>query len=248
MDIPALDPTEEDFVFEPTVWDLAVAIGIEVDADADRAALDELADAMLVWMADGPRLEQLTSGAVDALWSEELEAFIRDGLERLRADEDWRIAAGPALAELERVHQGAEVSREVVRHLAMQLSHADVPLFFCLDCLNDVVAGVPHEQRRPLATQAAVVARRDAAVTREELSAVVAAPTAADRLGTPERRRAVRRRLGRLADLGAVSLRALARELRSLADEPLPSTPAEDEVWQVVVAALLADVATPELN
>ena len=72
----------DDFVFEPTPWDLAFSIGIGVDPETDRAALDELADAMLMW-APEPTLERLTEPALDALWDDELAGWIRDGLVRL---------------------------------------------------------------------------------------------------------------------------------------------------------------------
>ncbi len=64
----------DDFVFEPTPWDLAFSIGIGVDPETDRAALDELADAMLMW-APEPTLERLTGPALDALWDDELAAL-----------------------------------------------------------------------------------------------------------------------------------------------------------------------------
>lgn len=252
IDVMERDPLEllleDDFVFEPNGWDLAMGIGIRLHPDGDRQALDELADAMLVWMEDGPELERLTSEAMERLWSEELEARVREGLAALETEDDWRAGAQAALATLDRDPRGAAVSREVVRHLAMQLSHEDTPLLFCVLCLDEACGSAEPRERRRIARRAAVVARRDAAVPAEELARVVASPARAGELGTPERRLAVRQRLGRLAALGRDSLPALAPELQAIADEPLPATAAEDDVWEVVCGALLADVAAPWRN
>ena len=247
MDVDLLE-LDEDFVFEPTAWDLAFAIGIGADPETDRPALDELADAMLVSMPDGERLEALTDVALDAIWSDELETMMRDGLERLRGREDWRTAAEASLVELGIDARAAEVSREVVRHLAMELSHKDTRFFFCVDCLDERIACAGPAGRRRIALEAAIVARRDAAVPPEELVAALRAPATMATLGTRERRLAVRQRLGRLAAFGCRSLRSLAPELQSIADEPLPDAAADDDVWNVVCVALLAEVAAPELN
>ena len=40
----------------------------------------------------------------------------------------------------------------------------------------------------------------------------------------------------------------LSVELQAIADEPLPPVAVDDDVWQVVLATLLAEVAAPELN
>jgi hypothetical protein len=249
MSEPELDLLD-DFVFEPTAWDLAMAIGIGVDTDDDRSALDELADAMLVWV-EGPELERLTDEALGRLWVDELEQWIREGLVRVAADEGWEAAAAAALTEFDRAPRQAEVSREVVRHLAMQLGGADHPVFFCLDCIDQSMSDAEPGGRRELAARVAILARRNAAVPeaeiREALSGVsVCSPT--KRLGTVGRRQAVRARLGRLGELGRHSMPTLAAELRAIAGEPLPERAADDDVWEVTCAGLLTDVARPELN
>jgi hypothetical protein len=83
---------DDDFTFEPTAWDLAMTIGLTVDPEADRAALDELADATLVWASDEV-LEPLTDTAVLRLWDGELESMVREGLEHLASLPDWSAAA-----------------------------------------------------------------------------------------------------------------------------------------------------------
>jgi hypothetical protein len=247
------DPTawdlDDDETFDPSAWDLAMAIRLGVDLDADRAALDELADAMLVWADD--EADRLTPAAVSLLWNEELEADIRTGLERVAAlGEDWERAAAEALAELERDSRQAAITAAVVQDLAVQLSQADHPPFFCTCCIEEGLSRAPADGRRERALEMAIVARRNAAVPRSELAAALAnAPNdrPADRLGTRERRAAVRARLGRIGALASASMPALAAELRAIGEEPLPRA-ADDDVWAVVCEALLADVARPELN
>lgn len=237
---------DEEFRFEPTAWDLAVAIGIRAEPENDRGALDELADAMLVWMADGPELDRLTSEAMSAMWTRQLETMVREGLVSLCRDEEWRSGAEAALAELDLDPRTAQVSREVVRHLALDLANHDTPFPFCLHCLEEHVRNAPPEERRAIAVQAAVVACRDAAVPRNRGESRVAAPGRP--VATQERRLAVRRRLGRIARFGRTSIPALAGELQAIAGEPPPDDADTDDVWQVVVTFLLAEVAMPELN
>jgi hypothetical protein len=249
MDDDALELlSDDDFVFEPVGWDFAVEMGIRLDRDDECEQLRELADAMLVWMRDGPELERLTTEAMEELWTDDLEAGIREGVALLGEREEWRAAAVAALAELDRDPRSAEVARDVVRHLAMQRSHLDTPVFFCVHCLDEACGSADPPERRRIAVRTAIVARRDAAVAEHELARVVAAPTRRDELATRERRLAVRQRLGRIASLGRESLPALAPELQAIADEPLPATAADDDVWEVVCGALLADVAAPERN
>ncbi len=239
---------DDDFVFEPTTWDLAFRIGVRLDAKADRAALAELADAMLVWMPDGPELERLTSAAMDTVWTDEIRVDVREGLVELTDEDEWRAAAESALLELDRNPRAADIAREVTRSLAMELGQEDSPVFFCVLCLDLAVEAAPRPERRALALEAAVLARRDAAVPRNRVAAALRTPHPVEHLATHERRLAIRRRLGRIGSLGRTSLPSLAPELRALADEPLPATAGEDDVWAVVVAALLEEVAQPALN
>jgi hypothetical protein len=221
----------DDFVFEPNGWDLATELGLRIDLGSDREALDELADAMLVW-ADEPVLERLTDESLPRIWTDELQEMIREGLLRLSVREEWQAGVAAALAEFDHDPRGAEVSREVVRHLAMQLSHEGTPFLFCLDCLDDSIAEAPDGARRALALRAALVTVRNA----DGLA------------GTSIQRRAVRAQLGRLGELGRDSLRSLAAELRSIAAEPLPDAAEDDDAWAVVYAALVGKAVRPELN
>ncbi len=243
-------PLFDDFVFEPNDWDIAMAIGLAVQPDEDRAALDELADAMLVW-AEGPELEELTDRTVDRLWSDDLADGIREGFDRVGAmGDEWATACEAARAEFDRRAGRSAVSRSVVQELAMQLGHLDVPFLFCLCCLDEAVAQVEPDLRREVALAAAVIARRNAQVAENEVRAALAhvGKGAVAELARDDRRAAVRARLGRVGRLGRESIPALAAELSAIGAEPLPANPEDDDAWGAVCTALLADVARPELN
>ena len=130
MDVPELD----DLTFKPTTWDLAMSIGLMADPETDRDALDELADAMLVW-ADEKLLDSLTDAALPLLWDSEIEAAVREGLVRLAEDAEWSEGASESIEALDVDSGRSEIAREVVRHLAMQLGQADQPIL-CLSLLH----------------------------------------------------------------------------------------------------------------
>lgn len=242
------DPDVDDFVFEPSEWDIAFEMRLALEPGDDLPALREVADALLVW-ADEAAVDELAAQAMDAVWSDELEAAIRDGLARVAAfGDEWPAAVEGATAAFDRDPRGSPVTLAVVEHLAMQVGSRDQPHpLFCLCCIDEAVAAAPPEERRGLALEVATLACRDANVPAEEVSSALAACTPSA-LATDERRRAVRTRLGRLAGLGARSVPALAAQLEAIAVEPLPDDPAADDVWEVVVRTLLARVARPELN
>jgi hypothetical protein len=250
MDDADLDLLLDDYVFEPNGWDFAVSIGIGIDPETDPPALDELADAMLVW-AEGERLERLTDEAVERLWDAELEGRVREGIVQLTGCEGWEKGAAEALAEFDRDPPRSEVAREVVRHLAMQLGSAEHPLFFCVCCVEEALVRAEPAERRAHAVRVAIVATRNAGVPPAELHAALAdaarCPPAV-RLGTVERRAAIRARLGRLGELATESMPELAVELKALAAERLPDRPEDDDVWQEACVHLLAEVGRPDLN
>jgi len=222
---------DDESVFEPNGWDIATDIGIRLDAELDRQALSELADAMLVWL-DGPELERLTEEALDRLWSDEFEEIIREGLTRLAERDEWANAVTAAIVEFERDPRVAEVTRDVIRHLAMQLSQEDTPAFFCADCLDAAIEQASDGDRRALAIQTAVVSVRSEAST----------------AGDVGQRRAVRDRLGRIGRLGRESVPALSSELVAIASEPLPARAEDDDVWDFVAQESLRRRMRPDLN
>jgi hypothetical protein len=250
MDDTDLDLLLDDFVFEPSSWDFAVSMGIGTDPETDREALDELADAMLVW-AQGPELERLTDEAVERIWDAELEGMVREGIVCLSGSDGWEEGAAAVLAEFDRDPPRSEVAREVVRHLAMQLGSADHPVFFCACCIEEALGRAEPAERRAHAVRVAIVARRNAGVPLSEIEEALADAARcppAERLGTAERRAAVRARLGRLGAFATESMPDLAVELKALAAERLPDRAEDDDVWQEACVHLLAEMGRPDLN
>jgi hypothetical protein len=249
------EPTDSDFdddvPFEPTAWDLAMRIRLSVEPETDRAALDELADAMLVW-ADDVESERLTDVAVDRLWSDELREDIRTGLARVAAlGPEWRVAARDALAALGTSPRAAPVTRAVVQDLAAQLSATDHPPFFCTCCIDEALAHAPPDRRREVARGVVIVAARNAAFSVEELrtaARLVRADDAVARLATPARRLAVRDRMARIGRLARKSMPDLARELEAIGREPPPQRPEDDDVWRELCEFVLDRLRRPELN
>jgi hypothetical protein len=248
---PELLAADDDLVFEPSCWDLAMTIELRADPMEHREVLDELADAMLVG-AEGPEAERLVALAARSLWDEELARSIRDGLMRVRElGPEWLDPAEVALEELDLLGCRSEIAGEVTAHLALQLSQLDHPWTLCVHCIDEALARIPPGERRPCARQVAVVARRNVAVSDEEARAALVAGASQRpevRLATDERRRAIRERLVRVGRLGRGSLPHLSEELEAIGAEPVPERPEDDDVWQEVVACLLADVARPMLT
>jgi hypothetical protein len=250
MDDTDADLLLDDYVFEPDAWDFAISIGIGIDPETDPPALDELADAMLVW-TQGTELERLTDEAVERIWDDELEGMVREGIVRLSSSDGWEAGAAAALAEFDRDPPRSEVVREVVRNLALELGGSDHPVFFCLCCIEEMLVRAEPVERRAHAVRVAIVATRNAGVPASEIQEALADAARcppAERIGTIERRAAVRARLGRLGELATESMPELAVELKALAAEALPARPEDDDVWQEACVHLLAEVGRPDLN
>jgi hypothetical protein len=244
--VPEIEPellSDDEFVFEPNGWDLAMSIGLQVDPETDREVLDELADAMLVWATD--EADRLAVEGAAALWDDELARSIREGLRRVKeAGPEWRTAAESALEELDLLGCRSEIAREVVAHLAMQLSHLDHPWTFCVCCIDETLPRMPPEERRALARRVVLVARRNAAVPGEEIRASFVGARfqpPVRSLATDERRRAVRERLGRIGRLARTSMPLLAAELEAIGAEELPERPEDDDVWAELCDLLLRE-------
>ena len=250
MDDADLELLLDDYVFEPSAWDFAVSMGIQLDAEQDPPALDELTDAMLVW-AQGPLLERLTGEAVARLWDAELEGMVREGIVSLSGQDGWEQGGAAMLEAFDRDPPCSEVAREVARHLAVQVGSSDHPMFFCLCCIEEMLVRAEPADRRAQAVRVAIVATRNAGVPVAEIQEALAGAarcSPVERLGTAERRAAIRTRLGRLGEFATESMPDLAVELKALAAEPLPERPEDDDVWQEACARLLADVGRPDLN
>jgi hypothetical protein len=245
-----LSDDDDDFVFEPNGWDLAMSIGLQVDPETDREVLDELADAMLVWAQE--EADRLAGDAAAALWDDELARSIRDGLKRVRqAGPEWRTAAEGALDELDLLGCRSEIAREVAAHLALQLSHLDDPWTVCICCVDEGLAEAPPERRRELACQVAHLTRRNAGIPDEEVRAALIGArfqSPVRSLATDERRRAVRARLARIGRLARTSMPLLAAELEAIGAEELPERPEHDDAWAELCQVLVRKEVRPDWN
>jgi hypothetical protein len=133
----------------------------------------------------------------------------------------------------------------------MQLGSSDHPVFFCLCCIEEMLVRAEPTDRRAHAVRVAIVATRNAGVPAAEIQEALAGAARcppAERIGTVERRAAVRARLGRLGELATESMPDLAVELKALAAEALPERPEDDDVWLEACVHLLAEVGRPDLN
>ncbi len=216
-------------------------------SDADRELLSPLVDAMLV-RADDETTARLAEPLVMAFWQDDLRADIEKALERTRAlDGDSAELVEAALADLETGSSNSRFALAVVEQAAIELAGEEQGFDCCLLCVQEGLLAAPAQDRARRALTVARIAARAAAVPLDDVrraveTAALHGSDAALILATDERRVAVRRWLGRLAELGERSIAPLAIELRALADESLPDV-ADDEVWRETVRGLAARVA-----
>jgi Arc/MetJ-type ribon-helix-helix transcriptional regulator len=220
---------------------LAVGIGLEHGPEDRCPEVDELGDALLVF-ADAETIQRLTPAAVDTLWNAELEGMIRDGLTALTARGGWEVGPEAVVRELDERGKESAIGHAVVQQLAQGVAREGVDPFFCLDCLEEVVARAEPAERRQRACEAAALGARDVAIDLDELREAMRAPSGAylaRKLATDERREAVRARLRSIVRLGEASMPELVRELRLLLDEPMPEDAADDVLWVALCGSLV---------
>lgn len=233
-------------ISDETARELAFLTPLEW-SDADRELLSPLVDAMLVW-ADDKTAARLAMPLVMTFWQDGLRADIEEALERTRSrDGDFAELVEAALADLEAGPSNSRLALAVVEQAAVELAGEEQGFDCCLLCVHDSLLTAPAQDRARRARTVARIATRAAAVPLDDVRRAVEAAAlhgsdAALLLATDERRVAVRRWLGRLAELGERSIAPLAVELRALADEPLPAA-ADDDVWRETVAGLAARLA-----
>jgi hypothetical protein len=203
--------------------------------DVPEEELEELGDALLAGVRD-PRLDEIESGVMDRVWTDELGRDLDEALGELEQESDrCRHMIERARLDLEIRHGASAVARALLRQIAYQGAHDRLPFMFCLCCLEERIERRPGAARAA-ALESAAIAWSDAAITHEELEAAArrcalnpgALP---ELLATDERRLAVRARLHRFAALASGRQPGLARELRKLLADPLPPDPRDDALW-----------------
>jgi len=240
VDLPAYRRTVR--IGNDVARELALLVPLEW-SESDRALLAPLVDATLVW-ADDEVLGRIAEPIVVAMWQDGLRTDVERALDQVVA-RHTRLALMLAAAhvDLEAGPHGSRLALAVVVQAAAELAFDEQAPVCCLLCLHDLMLGATAEERTRLACRVARIATRAAAVPADDVRAAVSFAAvhggdAALAISTDERRHAVRAWLGRLADLGAESVGALALELRALAAEPLPAA-VDDEVWRETVAGLV---------
>jgi hypothetical protein len=228
----------DDVSLDVILDDLAVAFdaGPAVALIADRlgagAPRDEVADA--------------AARAAASVWTAERAAEVRDGLARLREEYGARLAAVDA-AEQELGHppERNAVALALVARAAVELWARARRSFDRVALLEDELSrAAPAEHRsRALSVAAAVipVLELDTGEVESVVSRFLDAESRdwlARQLATDERRRAMRRALGRLADAGDEAFPLATAAITALLAEPMPRDPAEDELWVGLVVGL----------
>jgi hypothetical protein len=220
-------------------------LGISVDLTAGGAALALVAD-RLVAGSSREEVAEAAALAAAAVWTPERAAEVRVGLARLREDYAARLAAlGAAERELGSPPERNAVALALVARAAVELWARARRGYEQVALLEDELSRAdPVEHRaRALSIAAAAIpvlalepAQAEAAVSR--FLGTESAAWLARELATDERRRSMRRALGRLADAGSEEFPLATAAITGLLAEPLPEDPAEDELWVSLVVGL----------
>jgi hypothetical protein len=232
----------------------AQALAFEIFArwtfDIPPRDLDELADAVLAW-TDEPELEAVVSRAVAQVLGPELEQDLRESLEELaEAAPACRRSAQSALSDLGLRRDRSDIVCAFVLQCATQQAHDDLPLMFCLCCVEE---GLAHGGDFDSALTVARVAVRDVDIPEDELAAALHRCMPDPRrlpplLATDARRAAMRGRIGRIAALGRRSLPILSGLLCEAVSQSELAGSADDKLWAALCRELARDIASPELN
>jgi hypothetical protein len=220
-------------------------LGIAVDVTTGGAAIALVADRLT---AGGPRDEVETAArrAAAAVWTDERAAEVREGLARLRTEYVARIGAlETAERALASPPEQNAVALALVARAAVELWARARRGYDQMALLEDELtrAGPGEHRSRALSLAAAAipVLELDTEEVAEAVSRFLRDETQAwlaRVLATDERRRAMRRALGRLADAGADEFPLATAALTGLLAEPIAQDPADDDLWVGLVVGL----------
>jgi len=235
-------------------YDLALALSLEPDP-RDRGVLMPLAELSLVW-AERARRRPVAIATTASIWPNELRADIELALDALAP------GCASVAALLERAHRDLDrgperslLGREVVERWADEVAWQIQRPIHCILCVEErIVHAATADERRRAALRVARIAGHAARIPHDEIRvAVVASAHHGDTcivsaIATDERRRAVRIWLHGIAELARGSMTRLADAVHELLDEPWPSSPADDELWQEAVRGLVEEPFEAALN
>jgi hypothetical protein len=219
-------------------------LGTSVDPGQAGAAIATVADLLL---AGGSHDDFAAAAALaaEALWSPDLEQDIRNGLQRLRQDYQARFAAVDAAEnELGKPPRDNAVAVALAARAAIDLWARARQVYGHMAALEDDLKEAPREMRgRALVAATAVipVLELDPNEVERAVTAYLSRESEAwlaRELATPDRRRALRRALGRLADAGENEFPLATTAITTLLAEPMAADPADDELWVGLVVGL----------
>ena len=220
-------------------------LGLSLDVSGDGPALTVVAD-RLGGGASREEIAEAASGAAAAVWTPERAAEVREGLARLRDEYAARLAAvAAAESELDRPPQRNAVALALVARAAVELWARARRGYDQVALLEDELTRTPIEEHRSRALSITAAAIPVLELDHAEVDAAVerflreeSAGWLAYRLASDERRRSMRRALGRLADAGSEEFPLATGAITGLLAEPMPSDAAEDELWVNLVVGL----------
>jgi hypothetical protein len=220
-------------------------LDLSIDLGSGGAAVALVADRL---SGGAPRgeIESVAAEAAEAVWTPERAAEVRRGLARLREEYAARLAAVDAAErELDSPARRNAVALALVARAAVELWARARRGYDQVALLEDELTRARPEERRaralPIAAAAIPVLDLDEGEVGEAVSRFLREESEswlARRLGTDERRRAMRRALGRLADAGSEEFPLATAAVTALLAEPMPADPAEDDLWVNLVVGL----------
>ena len=220
-------------------------LGIALDVGAGGVALAVVTE-RLTTGASREAIEEAAAAAARAVWTAERTAEVREGLQRLRAQYAARLEAlDRAEAALAEPPGNNAVALALVARAAVELWARARKSYDQIALLEDELSrAAPSEHRaRALSVAPAVipVLELDPAEVERTVSRFLETEGRdwlARQLATDERRRGMRRALGRLADAGDEEFPLATAATTQLLAEPMPRDPAEDELWVSLVVGL----------
>ena len=235
-------------------YDLALALSLEPDP-RDRGVLMPLAELSLVW-AERARRRPVAIATTTSIWPDDLRIDIERALDALAP------SSAPVAALLERAHRDLDrgperslLAREVVERWADEIAWEVQRPIHCILCVDErILHAATADERRSAALTVARIAGHAARIPHAEIRIAVVASAhhgetcVASALATDERRRAVRIWLHGITELARGSMTRLADAVHELLDEPWPSSPADDELWQEAVRGLVEEPFEAALN
>jgi len=252
---------------DDALGELLDEVGIGLDLNAAGSTLEPLVGA-LIDNDPAPAIRQQADRAVEELWDYELQAEVRAELTAFRDEspgQDSLVLAtvDTALAELGRPASENHVAHALIwRATAELVRRANRNYRRVAEIEDELLHAPPNLHRRltlPIAVTATLAADIDddqevAAAIGKHLVPIASLPSVSRKrsqraiaglarsLATAQRRQDMRAGLGELSAMSADQFPRVAAALGDLLAEPVPTDPAEDELWVSLVVGLAEEM------